>query len=405
MRIAILCSLAVMEGLCQPAIGQASRSAPEEMEVSRDIQALRGKMAYHRARSASWMELAQFDQALAELKHVNEAWQAIVTLTNDLPPDQRTKHLMPTCDLLQEMAVIHAHQHVFELAVKQFRLPAETMGFVHVREYQDVKPPLWGVAYRVRDTALTVARMRANLDRYVAREAVPESRAFVAAYEIEGATAKRTGQSEIPQGMAPYYFLTRSPGFLVVMTAGQRRTGGMLLHAGVVVELKNGPAEGPAVYPRISDKVIQHMAVDEMTNLWVICPADGNQVLARYDSMGWNCLLEVIFEKSQIMRIEEGMEGRRQKSFDLADGKRITAEKAKQLGAYYCLHRQMTRSGFVTLITLHVQEPNSVRFEESSARWTLTYQQGHREIAGWFASIVLDAEGGLVEFSEQVVPR
>jgi hypothetical protein len=404
MRIVTSCLLVVFVGVCHVALGQTSRPGAVDAELARDIQALRGKMAYHRARSASWAELAQFDQALSELKHANEAWQAILTLTNDLPADQKVKWLTPTFDLPQETAVIHAHQRAWEVAVRQFELPAETMGFVYVRQYQDVKPPLWSVAYRVRDKALTVERMAANLDRYVAGQIMPESKGFVAAYQADGPTVKRTSESEIPHGMAPYYFLGRPSGFLMVMTTGLRSTGGLLLHDGEVVELKNGPAKGPAVYPRESDKSIEHMAVNHLvTNLWVICPSDGNQILARYDSTRWDCLLKVTFSKGQITRIEEGVEGRRQSIFNSADGKRLTAEQAKQLGAYYCLHRQMSKSGFLTPVGFF--EPNSIKFDESSARWTLTYQRGRREIAGWFVTIVLDEKGGLVDFSEDVVLR
>jgi hypothetical protein len=290
------------------------------------------------------------------------------------------------------------------VAVKQFELPPETMGFVYVRQYQDVKPPLWLVAYRIRDKALTPEKMAANIDRYVAGQIMPESKGFVAAYQADGQTVKKTSESEIPHGMAPYGFLSRPSGFLMVMTTGLRSTGGLLLHEGEAVELKNGPAKGPAVYPRKSDKTIEHMAVNDLvTNLWVICPSDGNQVLARYDSTRWDCLLEVTFSKGQIARIKEGAEGRRQSIFESTDEKRITAEQAKQLGAYYCLHRQMSRSVFLTLMGYH--EPNSIEFNESSARWTLAYQRGRREIAGWFVTIVLDEKGGLVDFSEDVVPR
>ena len=51
-------------------------------------------------------------------------------------------------------------------------------------EVQEI--PLEEIAKQAEQKALTVERMRANLDRYIAGRAVPESRAFVAAYEAEG---------------------------------------------------------------------------------------------------------------------------------------------------------------------------------------------------------------------------
>lgn len=404
MRILISCLLVLLTNLCLRAAGQSTAPAVPDAEMVRDVEALRGKMAYHRARSAAWVDLAQFDQTVAELEHVNKAWQAIVTLTKDLPPDKKVALLTPIVNLPQETAAIRGQQRAFEVAVKQFNLPAETMGFVFVRDYEDVKPPLWAVAYRVRDKTLTSERMRANLDRYVAGEAMPESRAFVSAYQADGATAKRIHEVEIPAGMAPYYFVSRPGGFLFVLTAGLRNQGGLLLHDGKLVDLKGGPAKGSAIFPRASDKAIQHMAVNDLvTNLWAICPSDEDQLLAKYDSTQWDCALQVTVRKGHILRMEEGFGDTRRKIFELADGKRITPEQAKQLGAYYCLHRQMSRSGFLMLMAF--PEPSSIKFDESSARWTLTYQRGRREIAGWFARVVLDAKGGLVDFSEQVVPR
>jgi len=397
--------------------GNPARSGPTSKKgVSQKvdkIELLRWKMSDHRYRALAWAQMADFDEAIRELREADKLFQTIKVLS-----EKGDKGLVPwNFDLNNEVILMRLRAEAHKIMLKQFNLPGNTLGFIRIVPYKGTPKPRWSVIYIVPPKTLTKAKVATALMRYSCRYHIPGSRSYIAMYADEGAvshiserTFKKVAEVAVPEGFTPTYVHHNNSGFHLVQLTGEvpgaikYTIGAMLLREGKLVVLSSGPCAGPVVVPRTGKNRIDALIADPLlTVIWAVKKTDKGLIIAKYQGTLFHWNQTITCEGNDIVEIAR-KEGRQWKNlFSAAEPKRISLDQAKLLGRFYGMRHELKRSRVITG-SLFWSDP-AITFDKDKRQWMLKYSWGRMEISGAFSTIVLDEHGKLLDISMFIVPR
>lgn len=379
---------------------------------------LQKKLAEHRNRSLAWTRMAYFDEAARELGRADRVFQALQVLVGQQGGGAKPAGATGW-DLGFELTTVRMRARAHTLVLDQFKLPADTMGFIQAVPYKKVEKPLYAVLYTVRPKGLTKETIAADVMRYYPTSHVRGSRSAVATYAAKppspgkaGPTYEKVAEVAVPEGFTPFLVRQNYGGVLLVqMTShdGLRAvpydpTGAMLLHDGKLAHLPAGPCKGPVVVtPRKTSRIHALATNGLMTALFALKKTDQGAVIAQHNGRLLHWDYNTTFEGKHITEIAHHGARGWQKEFSAAAGRRINGRQAVRLAGLYVLRRHLQR-GRIYPYAFSVGD-GTPTFDAKTRQWRVGYRWGRIEIAGGRRTVVLDEHGKLVGISEFIVPR
>ena len=407
----------LLAAVCVPAA--AGNRAPTGKPAPKvdELLVLGRKLAEHRNRSLAWTRMAYFGEAIRELGEADRVFQALQVLAGQQGGGAKPAGATGW-DFDFELTTVRMRARAHQIMLDQFKLPADTMGFVLLVPYKKVEKPLHAVLYTVRPKTLTKQTIAADPMRYYPTTHVRGSRSAVATYAAKppapgraGPAYEKVAEAAVPEGFTPFLVRQNYGGFLLVqMTShdGLRAvpydpTGAMLLHDGKLAQLPAGPCKGPVIVGPGKPGRIDALATNGLiTALFALKKTDKGAVIAQHNGRLLHWDYNITFEGKHVTEIAHHDSRGWHKEFSAAAGKRINARQAVRLAGLYVLRRQLQRDRICPYA--FSWGDGKPAFDAKTRQWRVVYRWGRIEIAGGRRTVILDEHGKLVNISEFIVP-
>jgi len=410
--VSLGCLVAIVVGGRDASHADETGAAAATQPVAK-LRTLERGIGLHHTRALAWTRMGYYQRAVRELQEAGDLLQAAKLIANKMEPP---KNYVLNVD--NEIQLVRLRAEAHSILLRQFALPADTLGFVKVVPYKKIQKDLWAVMYTVPPSGLTEKDIAADPMRYYGYHC-PGSRSFIATYEPQGAATgpattrfKRIAEVALPRGISPMYVQRNSGGLMLVHTtaetpgkpAGGYGTTGVLLREGKLAHLAAGPCTGPIIIPRMDNVGLDGLIVHgSLTIFWAVRRTDKGLVMAEHQGNLFHLDRTVTFEGRNIVEIVPKSDPESAERFSAGDGKPITTDQAILLGRFYGMRHELNRYP-VSIGSRYWRNP-AVTFDKDKRLWTLTYSWGSMHITGGKSTIVLDRFGKLVSVSQFTVPR